>query len=67
MILSVSTPSTDGELTVNRTAYPADEDYAVQIFLADSRSTLYLTVAQARLLGDRLLAATTGDAVQVPA
>lgn len=61
MNLNLSTNSTTPQLTVHRTTYPADSDYAVQVFLIDSYSAMYLTVAEARTLGERLLAATAAE------
>ncbi len=61
MNISVSTLTDSPELTVNRTDYPADDDYAVQVFLADSFSSIYLMDDEARTLAKRLLAATDDD------
>ena len=61
MNISVSTLTDSPELTVNRTDYAADDELAVQVFLADSHTHMYLTVAEARTLAARLLAATNDD------
>lgn len=67
MNLNVSTLTDSPELTVNRTDYPADDEFAVQVFLADSHTHMYLTVAEARTLAKRLLAATNNDTIGVTA
>ncbi len=58
MNLATSKATDSPDLTVNRTKHPAGDDFAVQVFLADSYTQLYLTVAEARTLAARLLAAT---------
>ncbi len=65
MNLSVSTVTNNPELSAIRTQYPAYTDFAVKVFLADSHTILYLTVAEARTLAARLLAATDNDTTEV--
>ncbi len=67
MNLSITKATNSPELTVNRTALPADDEFAVQVFLADSHTHMYLTVAEARTLAKRLLAATNNDTIGVTA
>ena len=58
MNLTLSSGSDTPELTVTRTKSSAESDFAVQVFLVDSYSYIHMSVAEARTLAERLLAAT---------
>lgn len=65
MHLGINTHADQPELSATRTRHPADDEYAVQVFLTDRYTAMYLTVEEARTLGSRLLAAAAAPAAEL--
>lgn len=63
----MSTAGTTVGLTVNRTTADAGSGYAVQVLLGSAYNALYLSVDEARHLGQQLLAVTDDETAEVQA